>query len=151
MPASETILAVGIASGGIASFIATAGVLYKKVVRPVSHTVVFMEESLPVLRDIADQFKNNGGSSLKDRIDSIHKRLSEGSERFAGLDARLVNMGYILENHLEACVALGELQRVSADGESVPADSVLTQGRNSARAGVQGKINSEGGGEGART
>ena len=49
--------------------------LWLKVVKPISRTLVLMEDVLPTLQEIAHHFKPNGGSSLYDVVTRIDGEL----------------------------------------------------------------------------
>lgn len=55
---------------GAAAFLIACGILWK-FVSVLSKLVTFTEQHAPVLVTIAEQFKKNGGNSLKDQIDRI--------------------------------------------------------------------------------
>lgn len=59
---------------GTAAFITAFGVIWTKVVKPFSRGVTQADLILPlipVLADIASQFRNNGGSTLRDVVDRL--------------------------------------------------------------------------------
>ncbi|MFQ5524571.1 MAG: hypothetical protein ACE5F5_13525 [Acidimicrobiia bacterium] len=63
--------------GGFAGLVASAGLLWQKVIRPGARIIYLAEESLPVLLDIAQEFKPNNGKSLVDRMTIIEGRLDD--------------------------------------------------------------------------
>ena len=56
----------------VAAAVLTAlGIIWAKALRPIIHAAKRTEETLPVVLAIARDFEKNGGSSLKDSIDSL--------------------------------------------------------------------------------
>lgn len=78
------LLILGLISAGIT----TVGLIYAKILRPIAKVVVLAETAVPVVLDIAHEFRNNGGSTLKDTLDAMTK----------GVQA----IKHVLEVHVEA-------------------------------------------------
>jgi hypothetical protein len=76
-------LRVTLSYSGAAAILISTGYLLSKLCKSMlvlSTTINRINELIPVLFKMADQFENNGGSSLRDAIDRINKTLSEQSE-----------------------------------------------------------------------
>lgn len=80
------VIAIWLAS--LAGICTSIGVIWIKGVRPVSNGVKKVKREIseissavPVLMGIADEFKNNGGSTLKDRLDQICAKLADVDRR----------------------------------------------------------------------
>ena len=56
----------------LAALITAAGVVWK-----FARFVFKVDRALPTLLNIAHQFENNGGSTIKDKIDSMHNKVEE--------------------------------------------------------------------------
>jgi hypothetical protein len=56
---------------GAATLVTATSVLWSKLFRPLARLIVMVEESAPVLKEIAAQFRTDSGSSLRDTIDRI--------------------------------------------------------------------------------
>jgi hypothetical protein len=59
--------------GAVIAALATIATAITKFVLPVVRMAVKFEEEWPILAEIADDFKPNGGDSLRDRIDKIDR------------------------------------------------------------------------------
>lgn len=71
----HALLLVGAACAALVAILAVARTLYK-----VMRAAVRAEEALPILFEIAEQFRPNGGGSLRDQVDGI--RREQASVRF---------------------------------------------------------------------
>ena len=68
-----------------AAVVGALGVLWKKVLKPIVHGFAAAEKVVPVLLTIAAEFAPNGGSSLKDSLDRIEVRLTQGRDQIVEL------------------------------------------------------------------
>lgn len=85
-----------------AAVITALGVIWSKFLRPAIFFVAKAEELAPVLADIAEDFKNNGGSSLKDKLDNQYA-LSQEALKLSRNAVKLVRqMATTLELQTEA-------------------------------------------------
>jgi hypothetical protein len=62
-----------IAAGAV---IGAVGVIWRKVLRPMTRGAVLLEQVLPVLVDIGHEFKPNSGETLKDSLNRIEENLA---------------------------------------------------------------------------
>lgn len=85
---------------GIAATIGAIAVIWR-VVKQFSKLIYFVETYGPVLFSIAEQFKKNGGNSLKDQVDRIEHTASEATR--LALEA----LGLVRENR-ESVIRLDE-------------------------------------------
>lgn len=74
--------------GSIAAALVAFGTIYAYTIRPfISYLKGFvkvldkLDESLPVLLEISDQFKPNGGNSLRDVLDRVERELTTSKAR----------------------------------------------------------------------
>ena len=74
----------------LAATAAAAGTLYRFIFRPISRGLTNIEDFGPVLKEIAKQFKNDSGSTLKDQLDRIEKRLAANEKAFQELRRSVV-------------------------------------------------------------
>lgn len=67
---------------------ALAAIVYtwRNVVRPLLRIAAMMEASLPVILEIAKEFDNNGGTTLKDVIDHLNLNVDEQMSRLDKLE-----------------------------------------------------------------
>ncbi len=56
-----------------AAFVTAVGLLWRKTVRPFWRAINEIAEALPVLHDIAAEFRPNHGQSLRDTVNEIQK------------------------------------------------------------------------------
>lgn len=61
----------------LGAVVTALALLWTKIVRPVARAIVLIETHVPTLVDIASEFKNNGGSTLKDEIDALQIMVME--------------------------------------------------------------------------
>lgn len=69
---------------GLAAVLTASGYLVKKIALPLARVASRTEQSLPVLQQIAKEFANNGGSTLKDKVNQACEnalRAREAAER----------------------------------------------------------------------
>lgn len=75
---------------------AALAAIYKWLLKPAwcaVRGVVHWVDATPVLMEIAEEFKPNAGSSLRDRIDSIegtiHRHQAEANTRFDSIESKI--------------------------------------------------------------
>jgi hypothetical protein len=66
----------GIVTG--AAILTALGVIWRQAFRPVWRGLRRIEEAVPILLAITEQFEPNGGNSLRDTVDRIEARLVDG-------------------------------------------------------------------------
>lgn len=79
-----------------AAVLTALGVIWTKALRPIIHAAKRTEETLPVVLAIAREFEKNGGSSLKDTIDSLSASAQELYEYTHGFKHDFVNWRTVL-------------------------------------------------------
>lgn len=65
--------------GGTAVVLTATGVIWRKAIRPVIIGIHELVTVVPVIHEIAEQFKPDSGTSLKDVIDGIHDGMAATS------------------------------------------------------------------------
>lgn len=82
-----------------ASGLAACGVIWKKAVKPIVHGFSVMETSIPVLLEIAAEFKHDGphGESLKDILTRMEAGLSENTTQIKLVTSRQETQGLKLD------------------------------------------------------
>lgn len=80
----DGLLLVGAASGAVTGVGAVVAVTWKKIIKP----LVKIEEALPTLHSIHQQFHNNGGSTIKDKLDAV--------------DTKVDNIKRVIDVHVES-------------------------------------------------
>jgi hypothetical protein len=61
-----------------AAVLTALGVIWRQAFRPVWRGLRRLEEAVPIMLAITEQFETNGGSSLRDTVDRIEARLVDG-------------------------------------------------------------------------
>lgn len=86
MSLQELVLAIGLIAGAVTGL----GVIWKRGVKPVLrfiratvHAADALDETLPVLREIAEEFKPNHGTSLKDVVERLDRNVHTNAENVA--------------------------------------------------------------------
>lgn len=74
---------------GVAFFAFVAGV-YRYVLKPAFRTAVVADQIFPVLKEIAEQVKNDHGSSLKDTLDCLVTETSLLKDEIKTLNQRFM-------------------------------------------------------------
>lgn len=62
---------LGVIAGGVATIIT----FYKKIVKPLIHVFYKIKQTLVIIENLEDEFKPNGGGSLRDAINRIEMNL----------------------------------------------------------------------------
>lgn len=94
VPAIDVVVAV-------AAVLTALGVIWRKGLRPIIHAAQRAEEALPILLSIAEEFRANGGSSLKDALTELARDAKTLSDYAHGFRHEFVNKFAVLEgNHL---------------------------------------------------
>lgn len=112
----------------VAAAVLTAlGVIWRKGLRPIIHAARRAEETLPVILSIAEQFKANGGSSLRDTLEQLGRDANELSQYAHGFRHEFVNKFTVLEGNqllqAERLAALGaEVSEIKDDLAGVKND-----------------------------
>lgn len=94
IPAVDVLVAV-------AAAITALGVIWKKGLRPIIRAAQRTEEALPVILSIAEEFKANGGSSLRDSIDTIAREGEALSAYAHGFKHDFANRLAVVAGHQE--------------------------------------------------
>lgn len=97
-----------------AAGITALGVIWRKALRPIIRAARRTEETLPVILSIAEEFKANGGSSLRDSIDTIAREGAALSEYAHGFKHDFANKLTVVAGHQELLT-----ERVDALAEAV--------------------------------
>lgn len=67
----DAVVQTALVAGGVVTIGGAIGYTWKRVIRPLAHLLVTIEETIPIVNDIRAEFRNDGGKSLKDAIDRI--------------------------------------------------------------------------------
>lgn len=86
---------------GIAAALTALGVIWRKGLRPIINAAHRTEEALPVILDIAREFRGNNGSTLRDVIDHIAQEGAELNAYAHGFKHDFVNKLMVIDGRLE--------------------------------------------------
>lgn len=95
MPFLEWIVLLG-------AVVTAVTLIWTKIIRPVARAIVLIETHVPTLVDIASEFKNNGGSTLKDEIDALQTMVMERKRWDEDLEAYMHARFHDLINAINA-------------------------------------------------
>lgn len=86
-------------AGGLA-LISFIGVFWVRIVRPLDHAVTALRQfvpALPGLIELQAEFKSNGGSSLRDRVDYIANEAEAAKEMAAATSRKQIELAQRIE------------------------------------------------------
>lgn len=125
----------------IATGITAGGVIWKKALKPIVHGIATLESSLPVLLEIAAEFKHDekpGSESLKDILTRMEKGLIENTGAIKLVQAHQETQGIKLDqlhdySHAARHEAMNEMQKLQLQDELIKKKVDNLSDRTSAR------------------
>lgn len=81
---------------GAAAVVTALGILVSKVVLPIARIISRSEKAVPFLQQITHEFSNNGGSTLKDKVDQASDNARQAKEAAERAERLIINH---LESH----------------------------------------------------
>lgn len=79
---------IAVLASGFLALSAALRLLWKKIIVPLAR----IDGALPTLVKIADEFKENGGNSLKDRINKIEDQQEKIDQRIDAIDRKIQDL-----------------------------------------------------------
>lgn len=104
----------------IAAGVTAIGVIWRKFLGPIVYAARKAEEALPVIMDIAQEFRSNGGSSLRDIIEDLRADASILSDYAHNTKHDTVNRLTVVAGHQD--LLMEEVAEIKTDVAAMKED-----------------------------